>query len=309
MEIKSFDLSLNVAPIIRWNHIIDAYRIPLTTKIIPHINQLIDNILGFGKIPVFAMINVALTSGLVYNTDEIMGISNYLGIEANRLVLMQLMYEMCACCTTVIINDEIPILFRTMDWDLTLLKEITINVNFFKDGIKLFTCSTWAGYLGIFTGMKENWGIAVNYRRTGNNFMSNISNVILGSWPIGALVRDALENAETYEVAKQLLSNSKLISPVYFCLVGKEQGIVIIRDREGTKEVRTGKLIVQCNKDRHTHENILYSIEREEKVKEMLKQDSKDLWKLVTVFPILNHETLYATRMCPSTNEYESRLT
>jgi len=47
-----------------------------------------------------------------------------------------------------------------MDWDLELLKDLTIIVDFKYSGQIMFTATTWVGYVGVFTGMKP-FGYAV----------------------------------------------------------------------------------------------------------------------------------------------------
>ena len=60
-----------------------------------------------------------------------------------------------------------------MDWDLPILRKLTFQAKFKFKNKTLFTGTTWAGYLGILTGMRhpqtkdeEGYSISINYRRT-----------------------------------------------------------------------------------------------------------------------------------------------
>ena len=41
-----------------------------------------------------------------------------------------------------------------MDWELDLLKPLTIEVDFQKAGKTAYVATTWAGYVGVFTGLR-----------------------------------------------------------------------------------------------------------------------------------------------------------
>ena len=54
-----------------------------------------------------------------------------------------------------------------MDWDLPILKELTIQINFKRRDKTVFTGTTWVGYIGVLTGMKARaFSVSINYRQT-----------------------------------------------------------------------------------------------------------------------------------------------
>lgn len=51
--------------------------------------------------------------------------------QLGKLVALQLTYEAFACCTSVVLStkeDQTPVHIRTMDWALSFLSDITIEV-------------------------------------------------------------------------------------------------------------------------------------------------------------------------------------
>jgi hypothetical protein len=74
-------------------------------------------------------------------------------------VLLQIAYEIFAACTSIVVDGvggakSHPFHIRTMDWEMPELQPMTIEVQFVKHGRPLFIASTWAGYVGVLTGMR-----------------------------------------------------------------------------------------------------------------------------------------------------------
>jgi N-acylethanolamine-hydrolysing acid amidase len=99
-----------------------------------------------------------------------------------------------------------------MDWDLPQLRDLTIEVKFFrnlnsfkkldfqKGGKTLFLASSWAGYVGVLTGVRPNsYSVSINFRRTEKgNLWQNIKQSLKGGWPTGFLVRVVLEEDNSF---------------------------------------------------------------------------------------------------------------
>ena len=62
-----------------------------------------------------------------------------------------------------------------------------------------------------------------------------------GRKTVGAMLRDTLLQARTFEEAIPLLSDTPLASPIYLIVSGRDRGAVLTRDREGpsSAECRT----------------------------------------------------------------------
>lgn len=258
-----------------------------------------------------------LFSNYVFYIDELRGISKDTGIEISQLILMQLCYEVCACCTSIIIDKEDNTYhYRTMDWAMEELKDITIQVRFVKNDKEIYQAVCWAGYVGILTGVRKDIAsVSLNYRRTVEpSIMDNLYSMIGGSWPAGFLIRHALETADSTEQIFAYLSNSDLISPCYIIVNGAETGTgkVIVRERFSTnKKIKlssNSQFIAQTNIDYDRLDdpkapNILMSRERLSKVDELIQNhndsiiDTKSIIKLFDTYPIINHETIYVCVM------------
>lgn len=257
--------------------------------------------------------------GLVLYYEELKGIAKILDVSVGEVVMLQLAYEFNTCCTSVLKKTDNGVYhFRTMDWNLTDLKPITINVNFIRNGETVFGGTTWAGYIGILTGMRpQQFAISINYRRLNESYFTNLYQALRSAWPVSFLVRHVLTNCDDYEEAKFVLEEADIIAPTYIILSGKNDGCLITRNRiNRLKPLNLVKQneIVQTNIDHWTNdprENIENSIERRKFAYEWLNDpdvDIDDLWALMNKAPILANHTIYATGMCVADNYYETKL-
>ena len=133
---------------------------------------------------------------------ELESVAKQLGIGVGLLLVIQVSYEICASCTSIVAHDEneIPFHVRIMDWMIPLLKQFTIEVDFRRNKKTVYKATTWAGYIGILTGMKPNkFSVSVNFREVGESKLKNLWKSITGGWPVGYLVRMNLEQADSYE--------------------------------------------------------------------------------------------------------------
>jgi hypothetical protein len=274
-DCPKFIINLNDPVEKRWNHVLPQFKDKIPLAI-----QLADEILGsMGKMIVEPLLSTACKTNQVLYADEIKGIANLTELTTGKIILLQLAYEAFAACTSVVVNTpEGPSHIRTMDWDMPILKELTIQCEFQQDGVTVFTGTTWAGYIGILTGMKhEAFSTSINYRRTREGsesptkaFIRNIYRCIVGKWPVGYIVRETLMHALDYKEALLDFQNAELVAPTYITICGikKDEGAIITRNRDPTDmkngnvltELKDGDL-VQCNMD-HFNEN--YTAEDED---------------------------------------------
>jgi hypothetical protein len=70
------------------------------------------------------------------------------------------------------------------------------------------------GFVGILTGMRYNpennkgkWSISYNFRKLGDSVYLNALKGLTNSWAIEFLIRNTLENCETYQKAVEIFSN------------------------------------------------------------------------------------------------------
>ncbi|CAF0921124.1 unnamed protein product [Rotaria sordida] len=325
-----FVVNLDSPPMLRWQHILRLYRDQLR-EVEKKIDSMVSEIVGQWMGPMFenvlSTIMAGITQlGLVYYGQELKGFSRDTGMPLGKLVMIQFVYECFACCTSIVCQDEqtnTPMHIRTMDWGLDFLKQLTIDVDFQRNGQTVFKGTTWIGYVGILTGMRvqNGYSVSVNFRHTGGQLTTNLKTALASGWPIGFLVREILESTHNYELAVEQLAQSSIIAPCYFTICGTSQsktlGTLLTRKQtleENRWTVSEHGSIIQTNIDHWSsekHEDILFSIKRRDLSKRFLSQmkgvNEYELWKLLSEYPICNNITIYGTFMCPEYGIYHTR--
>ena len=91
------------------------------------------------------------------------------GVSIRDLLLLNLSYEAHGGCTSVLLplqpSGEM-MLGRTLDWNQeSMLRALTVELSFMREGTLLYRAATFAGFLGIFTAhVPHRFAIAVNFR-------------------------------------------------------------------------------------------------------------------------------------------------
>ena len=347
-------VNLDAPPKERWNHIIKDFACHF-----PPVLEFIDAVLGSG---VKSDIVTSIVSGInklgkFYYSEEIEGIAEASGYPVGKIALLQIAYEVFAACTSIVVDmpcdelnkstgnsassetDTAPFHIRTMDWEMNQLKDLTIEVDFVKEGHILARTTTWAGYVGILTGMKPQVAsVSVNYRRTlagSRNMIAGVfRNMLKGlgkSWPVSFLVRETLIDKRSFREVVDQLQSKPLMAPTYITVAGAHpgEGIVITRDRESTVHpwsLDTDGFIVQTNMDhfninpaegndrKYDWQNICHSRQRVQAARlaithmtETNKLRVDSFWDLLSISPCLADDTIFTVAMCPMTGMYVTR--
>lgn len=244
----------------------------------------------------------------LYYLDDLEYFAKVLNLDLHIILAINLFYELTSACTTICTNiNGNNMMFRTMDWDLEFLKKIT-----FKIKTKKYEAITWFGCVGLFTASNNSYAIAMNYRRTKNiNFLSIMTNAFKTlklDFPASYLIREIFDKDLDLETAYGSLKKCKLISPVYFtfCPIKKSPKIIVrtCDTYETIKYNEEDGYICQTNIDYDNKgDNILWSIERKQKVEEIMKNikfnSETELLEKINAHPIINHETIYASVLIP----------
>jgi len=304
----------------KWNHIITEYK----SNIMVVYNEM-KPLLDSWAIKV--VLNLIRVYPWAMYKDELTEIASILKIPYEQLVAMQLIYEASTACTCVAFQDEKTMTFlRTLDWDMESLGPLTIQVQFERKKQPIFIATTFAGCLGIFTGMrlspKPEYGLALNFRR-GGSLVGNAYRLLKSYWPTSYVIRDLLETTSDVKVVEQTLKTCLLAAPVYYTMVTPTDGKVILRGPSNevisiktmsTKiaESKDNSFVYQTNIDslQDYKENILWSVERSEYMnKNFNKKMEKDIrLKNLIKYPIINEETLYYTLMQFPNGEYQTNI-
>lgn len=317
----SYIIDLDLPESERWNKLLEEYKNELKL-IVPYMKQMIDELLGYSYYPIIAFIKTyrALGKFIMYE-KEIQAIADKIGMSFEYTLMMQLCYEATACCTSVVTRvDGNYTFFRTMDWPLSFLKSLTVDLTFQKDGKTLFYVTTWVGYIGALTvTVPEKYSMAVNYRRTQDitfsGIVRNVFNILGMHWPIGHLIRDICEHTTDVAKMKERISTSPLVSPCYITVCySDDKPEVYARDVADTTMV-TNEFVVQTNCDQGKCEpDILYSVLRRQKVTELIERSGNDFITDMDMvhqlldFPVLNDETVYYSVMSPKFGVHYSKI-
>ncbi|MES1910342.1 MAG: hypothetical protein MHM6MM_002951 [Cercozoa sp. M6MM] len=169
-----------------------------------------------------------------------------MNIPLGKLTALQLVYEASAACTSVMAplnaRGDSLLHIRSMDWEMDFLRDVTLELDVRKAGRTLFIATSWAGYVGILTGVKplpegdlahwqQSFSVAVNYRVLDMSFGRNLRKLLRYKWPVGFLVRETLTNACDVYHAIEWLVTSELVAPTYLSICSSKLGAVVTRDR------------------------------------------------------------------------------
>ncbi|XP_068134759.1 acid ceramidase [Hyperolius riggenbachi] len=340
-NVKWYTVSLDLPPSERWKQLINEKKEPLSAMI-QQIKNLVISIFKSQKL--IDLVDKKLPS--VIGTlpppfgEELKGVADAAGIPLGEIMVFNLFYEIFTVCTSLVVQDPSGKLIhaRNLDfglflgwdvkngtWMLTeLLKPLVVNVNFIRNNKTVFVSTTFAGYIGIVTGMKPGiLTLTMNERFNLNGGYIGIIEWILGerdvTW-MGFLTRSVLENATSYEEAKSLLSKTEMLAPAYFILGGNKSGeaCVITRARRSSLnfwelDTRKGEwYVLETNYDHWTSPP--FYDDRRAPAMECLKKTGQKKISFATVYdvlstkPILNKLTSYTTIMSISENKFEAFL-
>jgi len=189
--------------------------------------------------------------------DELRGIANVTGVPLGEVVLYNIFYEVFTVCTSIVAEDEQHKLYHarnldfglflgwnaeTHDWTVTeRLRKTIVNVEWKKNGKTVFKSVNFAGFVGVYNGVRPQ-----RFTVTANERFDLLDGGYVGllKWLMGdksmswmtLLVREVMENADSYDEAVEKLSNTPLMAPVYYIVGGNSsgQGATIVRSREKT---------------------------------------------------------------------------
>ncbi|XP_069832837.1 N-acylethanolamine-hydrolyzing acid amidase-like [Dendropsophus ebraccatus] len=168
---------------------------------------------------------------------EIRGIAKETGFLTSEIVMMNLFYESIAC-TSIIVEDQDGNIYHGRNMDLFFpynFQDVTIDVDFIKNGQVVYTGTTFVGFVGLWTGQKPyKFTISANARENNISMLKNVFSLIFNGIPVSWLIRNTLNEAPDYESAVLQLSNTPIIAEIYLILAGVNsgEGIAITRDRQ-----------------------------------------------------------------------------
>jgi len=186
---------------------------------------------------------------------EIASIANITGLPLGEVVLYNIFYEVFTVCTSIVAQDNNNKTYHarnldfglflgwdviTNDWAVTeKLRDIIININWTRSGQPVYKSVNFAGYIGIYNGVKQNaFTITANERFSLNGGYLGIIQWLMDNSTaslMSLLVRETFETVDTYADAVTKLSVTPIMAPVYYIVGGKNagEGQIIVRARSG----------------------------------------------------------------------------
>ncbi|TRY95858.1 hypothetical protein DNTS_021391 [Danionella cerebrum] len=229
--------------------------------------------------------------------EEIRGMAAFYGSDIVDIVLLNFAYEVSAFCTSIVAQDAKGNIYhgRNLDYPHDVLKNLTIDVLFTKNGKVAYRGTTFAGYVGLWTGQSPNrFTVSGNERNKGHWWENIISAILLKSSPVSWLVRETLEAALDFQDAVMRLAKVPIITDVYYIVGGVRagEGVVITRDRSGSDDIWPldplyGKEVAMKALNVTGQNNITMS----------------SLYEVLSVNPVCNRITVYTTVMSAATPE------
>jgi N-(long-chain-acyl)ethanolamine deacylase len=322
----------------RWSHVVSAYKNDYG-PILKYIYSIIPERIAKLLMPVLDDIDKYLPGEY---PNECRGVANATGLPLGDIVILNLVYDLTAFCTSILAQHQNGTIFhsRNLDYPIPGLRNLTVEVEFQRNGVRQFECTTFAGYVGCLTGMRpQAFSITVDERDVpGQSIWDNIGMILKGGHPLSFHLRDTLDNTTRvpdFEAALTDLTQVKLIAPVYIILGGVSagQGAIIARNRSDAADVwRLGQPrptqpqpLVQPMVQ-SSNSSIFYQLEtnydawkpaptwddrrdiadRGMNAMGQAGVSNQDLYNVLSMEKVLNSGTKYTTQMVTATGYYQS---
>ncbi|XP_056293954.1 N-acylethanolamine-hydrolyzing acid amidase-like isoform X1 [Pseudoliparis swirei] len=259
---------------------------------------------------------------------ELRGLASHLG-DVSDVIILNFAYEISAFCTSIVAQDKKGNVYhgRNLDYPHSVLRNLTMDVIFIKNGEVAYRGTSFAGYIGLWTGQSPNkFTVSGDQRvcvclwssgsdRWWNWWKNVVSALFFRRFPVSWLVRETLEEAEDFQDAVMRLAKIPIITGVYYIVGGARagEGVVITRDRMGPADIWPLDLLtggwfrVETNFDhwlpppardhRRDAANKALNATGQENI------NLETLYQVLSLYPVCNGVTLYTTTMSAAAPE------
>jgi len=262
--------------------------------------------------------------------QEISGCSLALGVSEGWGALFNLGYEVSDACTSIVAQttDGTVLHARNLDFWAGMgftdsLKNMTFKADFRRSGRTVFKATTFAGFVGILSGIKPGgFSITINTRFYPGGIMQMFYEIIAAMEEKNAslvsfLSRNVLNNENDFESALYGLSNDELIADVYYTVAGSKpgQGAVLSRNRHNATNVwrlmpPQRWFLVQTNYDHWTQppwfDDRVVPATNALKAIGQSSLSQAGLFGVLSVKPVLNIQTTYSILGVPKNGSWSS---
>jgi len=260
--------------------------------------------------------------------DELRGVAvafnGSCGVDLGKVVLLNLIYDFSAFCTSIVAQDEQGTIYhgRNLDYPFPGLQNVTIEVDFQRNGQTVYRGVTFAGYIGLLTGVRPaGWSVTVNQRNIPGDsvldWFKNIEEWMAGATPLALRLRETLESNTTFSSAVSTLQHVHLMSTVYLTVAGTQpgEGAIVTRDRDDPADVwwiaaPEGWYRGQTNDDHwlpplDDRRAAMNSMMSELNVSSI---SLPALYQVLSTPPVFNHGTRYTALMNPATGDLQTMI-
>ena len=245
---------------------------------------------------------------------EMKGIAEALNISLPEVILANLYYDLTAYCTSIVAQDEQGNIFhaRNLDYGNTVVfRNMSVRVDFLRNGKIAYSGITFAGYIGILTGQKPlAFTVSLDERDKGYVWENILQLLLVKTTPVGFFLRSLLANEDSnFEYAVQQISKVEMIAPSYIIVGGIHGGEGAVVTRARTKALDVWKLnvsegrwfLVETNYD-HWETPPKSDDRRDPAIKAMNQMGQKNLavkglFKVMSTQPVLNNSTTFTCIM------------
>ncbi|CAI4232321.1 unnamed protein product [Auanema sp. JU1783] len=318
VAIKRYTIDLDVEPENRWNEVIRDH-----LQYIPAIAEESKSYIP-SKLQPFVWW-LAARIGNLFSEEyerELKGIAREANLPLGEVVGLNILYDITAFdrkhilsglgCTSIVAQDKDGKIIhgRNLDYEMgSLLKNITVLVDFTRNGKIVYAGTTFALYNGLLTGQRPSaFTVSLNARYSG----AYIDNILMELYtrfkrPVSYLIREG---------ALTRFTSTPLISPSYIILGGMSnyEGVVISRNRMKAFDIYTLSkdrwYLVETNFDHWKKDGDKRRTTAQAALDKVGRSNlhSQYLQNILLLEPVRNNLTIYSTVLSASSpsNFYDS---
>jgi beta subunit of N-acylethanolamine-hydrolyzing acid amidase/Linear amide C-N hydrolases, choloylglycine hydrolase family len=178
-----YQVDLDLPPSLRYKTILVKHKEPL----IKLYNTILETYVVSQLVPEI----VTWYAERFYRNEELLGefkaVAEQTGISLGGVFLMNHLYEIFAFCTSIVSQNSSGYIIhgRNLDYPFkNMLGELSIKIEYMKNGKVLFEADTIAGFSGVLTGHKKGvFGVSINERHSGTieSILATIYNILFKS--------------------------------------------------------------------------------------------------------------------------------
>jgi hypothetical protein len=261
-------------------------------------------------IPAYAVMSKIGIYTVKYQEDDwieyVLMISEYADISISESVMLSTTYELG--CTSVLVRDLEGniILGRNLDFmTYFVFSHGMYEAEYYRKGELVYKGIELAGFKGAINAVKPGKFTASLNQRKYHYLAVNMFRISKGFRSPNYNLMKVMEDAETYEDAIRIMSETPLTAAVYYTIAGLNQGAIITRDNTSVysiTQLEGGKwFLVITNSDldkpeddrRKPTEDKFYSLGRE-------NVNYNSVFKIMSEYPTNNLVTMYTSIQTPA---------